>query len=156
MEADWLTVKLDYISGNEGYRALAKKHGVSFSTLQKKAKLENWPALRMKAERDADATVVELASADRVSRAVRIENLADLLLDKIELTLNGIDGRKSNKACKDLSDALRNAKDILGVRTEKDMEEQDARIAKLRQDCGQDKHEPVVVVMGGEAESYGN
>ena len=156
MDADWLKVKLDYISGNEGYRALAKKHGVSFSTLQKKAKAENWPALRLKAERDADATVVSMASDARVNRAARIENIADLLLDKIELTLTGIDGRKSNKAVKDLSDALRNAKEILGVRTDKDMEEQEARIAKLRKDTAEKKAQEPVVVHLGSADDLAN
>ena len=154
---DWTKVKLDYISTTIGYRDLAKKHGCSFSTLQRKAKAENWPLLRRRTEEDAERALIGMATDSKISRAERIEYIADKLLDKIELTLDGIDGRKTGKACKDLSDALKSAKEILGVRTEKDLEEQEARIAKLRKDSGDKRaQEPVVVVMGADIERLAN
>lgn len=131
---DWQNIKKEYISTEIGYRELAKKHNVSFTTLQRRAKKEDWPSLRRQSDEAAATAVMTAVTEEKISRAVRIENITDKLLDKIELTIDNIDGRKSNKAVKDVSDALKNVKDILGIKSEDDKEEQKARIAKLRKD----------------------
>lgn len=42
MAVDWLTIRNDYINGGGSYRQLAKKYGVSESTLTAKAVANGW------------------------------------------------------------------------------------------------------------------
>lgn len=146
---DWNEIKTEYISTEIGYRDLAKKHGVSFSTLQRRAKRENWAGIRRQVCDDTVTAVTTAVINSNVDRAVRLQGVADQLLDKIELTVDQIDGRKSARAVKDVSDALRNVKDIMGIRSEADIEEQEARIAKLRKESEDGTNKPVVVRFEG-------
>ncbi|MEE1200127.1 MAG: helix-turn-helix domain-containing protein, partial [Christensenellales bacterium] len=43
---DWEKIKAEYLQGGTSYRKLADKHGVPFSTLEKKARSENWTEQR--------------------------------------------------------------------------------------------------------------
>jgi transposase-like protein len=43
---DWVAIAAEYESSEIGYRDLAERHGVSFNTLQKRAKAEDWPGRR--------------------------------------------------------------------------------------------------------------
>lgn len=134
MVADWNEIKTEYISTEIGYRDLAKKHGVSFSTLQRRARKENWAGLRRQVCDDTVTAVTTAVINSNVDRALRVQNVADQLLGKIELTIDNIDGRKSARSVKDVADALKNVKDIMNIKSEADMQEQEARIAKLRKE----------------------
>lgn len=48
MAADWLKIKNEYVNGGISYRALAEKYGLSFSTLEKRARAENWTEAKEK------------------------------------------------------------------------------------------------------------
>lgn len=132
---DWNEIKTEYISTEIGYRDLAKKHGVSFSTLQRRARKENWAGLRRQVCDDTVTAVTTAVINSNVDRALRVQNVAEQLLDKIELTIDNIDGRKSARSVKDVADALKNVKDIMNIKSEADMQEQEARIAKLRREA---------------------
>ena len=43
---DWSEIKMEYVTGSMGYRALAKNWGVSLCTLQEHGKKGEWPRLR--------------------------------------------------------------------------------------------------------------
>lgn len=153
---DWNAIRTEYITTDIGYRDLSSKFGVSFNTLQKRAKKEDWPGLR---RRISEETTTEVATAvvtaavtANVDRARRIQNIADQLLDKIELTIDRIDGSRSNKAVKDVSDALKNVKDIMGIRSEYDLKEQELRLAKLRKETEpeSDAKEMVIEIKGAD------
>lgn len=148
MVADWNEIKTEYISTEIGYRDLAKKHGVSFSTLQRRARKENWAGLRRQVCDDTVTAVTTAVINSNVDRAIRVQNVADQLLDKIELTIENIDGRKSARSVKDVADALKNVKDIMNIKSEADMQEQEARIAKLRReaDTGEGKDAKLEIV----------
>ena len=89
---DWNEIKAEYISTKIGYRELAKKNGLSFSRLQRRATGEKWPELR----RQLHGGGTEAAGSGG-DRARRVQNVADLLLDKIALTIENMDG-SSNRA----------------------------------------------------------
>lgn len=146
---DWNEIKTEYISTEIGYRDLAKKHGVSFSTLQRRARKENWAGLRRQVCDDTVTAVTTAVINSNVDRALRVQNVADQLLDKIELTIDNIDGRKSARSVKDVADALKNVKDIMNIKSEADMQEQEARIAKLRREAEGSTDKPVVVRFEG-------
>ena len=147
---DWNAIKTEYITTDIGYRDLSKKFNVSFNTLQKRAKKEDWPGLRRQISEDTATevatAVVTAAVTANVDRARRIQNIADQLLDKIELTIENIDGRRSNKAVKDVSDALKNVRDIMGIRSDYDLKEQELRIAKLRKETEADSDDNQMVI----------
>lgn len=149
MVADWNEIKTEYISTEIGYRDLAKKHGVSFSTLQRRARKENWAGLRRQVCDDTVTAVTTAVINSNVDRALRVQNVADQLLDKIELTIDNIDGRKSARSVKDVADALKNVKDIMNIKSEADMQEQEARITKLRREAEGSTDKPVVVRFEG-------
>lgn len=158
MREDWNAIKLEYISTEIGYRDLADKHGVSFTTLQRRAKKEDWPRLRRQSDAIVETRVMTAATDMKTDRALRIERITDKLLDKIEITLDNIDGYKSNKAVKDVSDALKNARDILGIKSDEDKEEQKARIAKMKKDIEDDSSSREVLIRFAdkEIESWGD
>ena len=154
---NWDDIRAEYIGTKIGYRELAKKHGVSFGVLQRKAKQENWPGARETVKDTTMTEVIAAVKATSVDRALRVQQAADLLLEKIELTLENIDGKRSSKAVKDCADALKSVMDIMMIRSEKDKEEQELRIAKLRKDTEADNKKPEVIVsFKGEAERWSN
>ena len=158
MHTDWNAIKFEYISTEIGYRDLADKYQVSFTTLQRRAKKEDWPRLRRQSDAEVETRVMTAATDMKTDRALRIERITDKLLDKIEITLDNIDGYKSNKAVKDVSDALKNARDILGIKTPEDKEEQKMRIEKMRKDVEEGSGSKEVLIRFGdkEIESWGD
>lgn len=154
MVADWNEIKTEYISTEIGYRDLAKKHGVSFSTLQRRARKENWAGLRRQVCDDTVTAVTTAVINSNVDRALRVQNVAEQLLGKIELTIDNIDGRKSARSVKDVADALKNVKDIMNIKSEADMQEQEARIAKLRRDADTGEGKDAKLEIVGIPEEY--
>ena len=154
MVADWNEIKTEYISTEIGYRDLAKKHGVSFSTLQRRARKGNWAGLRRQVCDDTVTAVTTAVINSNVDRALRVQNVAEQLLDKIELTIDNIDGRKSARSVKDVADALKNVKDIMNIKSEADMQEQEARIAKLRRDADTGEGKDAKLEIVGIPEEY--
>lgn len=86
--ADWEKVKNEYINSKISYRKLAEKHGVSFATLQAKAKKENWKVLHDKQydkiQSDIRQKVASVIVKKEVDRLTRITNVADKLITKLE------------------------------------------------------------------------
>lgn len=69
---NWDEIKTAYINGASG-RSIAKRYGISPSAVQKRAKRENWNALREHAERAAEARVIN-ATADAAAGNAEIAN----------------------------------------------------------------------------------
>lgn len=85
---NWLEIKNEYISTGTSYRKLADKYSVSFSTLQARARKEQWKKERDK-QRDRIETKIRQKTADvivkqEVNRIERINTLTDALLIKLE------------------------------------------------------------------------
>lgn len=75
MAVDWLKIKTEYINGDISYRKLAEKHGVSFDTLQDRAKRENW-ALEKKRYHDSLTTTTRQKAVEKASDALSDEAAA--------------------------------------------------------------------------------
>ena len=131
---DWNAIKADYIRGGTSYRKLAVKHGVSFNTLKTVAIREKWTDLRQQASNTATTKLVDKIGGQKASRSARINDVADLLLDKIETTLTMMD-TVSSQDLKHFTSALKDLKDIKGIKSDIDMKEQKARIAKLQREA---------------------
>lgn len=69
---DWNAIRAEYIGGTISQRKLAKKYGVSETTLMKKANTEGWATLR----RDADSKSVAIAQQKTAEAAADNATLA--------------------------------------------------------------------------------
>ena len=149
---DWKKIKAEYIAGGTSYRKLCEKHGVSRTTLQRKAKDEKWIALRSQAEAKTETKIVEAISTNDAKTAVDIVSVADKLLKKIEDIAELVGDPDSIKK---LTSAIKDLKDIKGIKTEADMREQEARIAKLQKEAQEEqKDNEIHIVIGSDAEEY--
>lgn len=149
---EWTKIKAEYVAGGTSYRKLSVKYGVSFTTLQRKAKDEKWLELRRRKEDKTATKIVESISDKDAKKAVNIIDVADKLLGKIE-ELAGIVGDADS--IKKLTSAIKDLKDIKGIKSEADMREQEARIAKLQREAmAEEKDNEIKVIIAPNAEDY--
>jgi predicted metal-dependent peptidase len=142
--------------GGTSYRKLAKKYDVSFQILQNVAKQEKWTALLRRAKDETNTKLVNTIAKENAKRMVKIDSIADKLLDKIEVTIDSLDVIDS-QALKHFTSALKDIKDIKGVKSDADLAEQEARINKLRKDCEDEQKDTTCeVVMGEGVDEYAN
>ena len=128
---DWKKIKKEYIAGGISYRKLAEKHGVSFNTLEKVARRERWCALRRQADEKAATKAVEAIS----TRNAKLDKAVDLALEAACKYLSA-PGQLRAVDLKDVTAALKNLRDLKGIKSEADMKEQQARIEALRARAG--------------------
>ena len=151
---DWNKLKAEYIAGGTSYRKLAKKYGVSFSSVRFKAEQEKWTELKAQAQHSANTRIFESIVEDITEQAVSIDNVADDLLEKIKdmLSKEGL----TTQSVKHLTSALKDIKDIKGIRSDLDIKEQNARIDKLRKEIdGEKKDTNITITFGDEVKKYG-
>lgn len=142
---DYKKIKAEYIAGGTSYRKLAEKYGVSFSTLRKVAAKEQWTELRNKAGAKADTKLVDVVSDKEASKANKIIDVADKLLGKISEMLE--EGVYNTQSIKNLTSALKDLKEIKGFKSELDLQEQMARIAKLQREAQEDDSKDTTVIV---------
>ena len=130
---DWAVIKTEYISTKTSYRKLAKKYSVPFSTLSQIAIREKWADLRQQAYDKTNTKIVNTVSRKNAKYDTKIEALADKLLDKISVLIDTkiLEG----KDAKSISSALKDIKELKDIKSEADIREQMARIAKLEMEC---------------------
>ena len=83
-DADWQAIKLEYITGTMGYRALAKEHDVSQSTLERHARDEHWPDERRRYKGKVTANALARAGAKEVNRLARLQKSSDRMCRRLE------------------------------------------------------------------------
>lgn len=156
MAADWAKIEAEYITTDTSYRRLADKYGVDQATIARKAKKEDWVSKRQQHISTTQAKIIAADAQQKVDRASRLKNVADKLLDRVEDIVE-YDQHLTATAIKNLSDALKNIKEAQMIRTAEDIEEQQARIAKLKKEAKEeDKAKTVTVILEGELSQYGD
>lgn len=151
---DFKKIKAEYIRG-VSYRKLADKYGVSFSTIQKVGAKEKWTDLRKKSSRKADEKIVESVASREAKRVDGIQTVADMLLEKIKDGVANGTLIVDSQSIRQITASIKDLRDIKGYKSELDMQEQMARIEKLRKDVeddGADKE--IKVTIGGDLEVY--
>lgn len=152
---DWALIKREYITTGISLRALAKKHGASFSTIQKKSASEKWTEARKKCGDRAEEKSIEKMS-DRMAEARDILYEAALNMARQLAVITAEGEYPTGWKPKDVSGALKDCRELLEIRSEEDMDEQKARIAKLKKEIDEAKEEGKVVTIRfeGEAEKW--
>lgn len=160
---DWNTLKAEYIAGGVSYRELAEKHGVSESTLKKKAAKERWAELRNQAGTETELKIVDSISDINAEKAVSAASLIskaamNFLMKIAEESLKIKEGKLDKDITTKYSEyalALSRFKDVLDIKSEKDIEEQQARIDNLRKQAQKDdKKDNKIIVEFGEFEDW--
>ena len=155
-EANWKKIKAEYIRGGTSQRKLAKKYDVPLGTLQKIAAKEKWCDKRKQSECKEDAIITESIAEENASKALKIYDVADKLLDKILFNLENSDVLGSQEV-KHYTSALKDIKDIKDIKSEIDLKEQNARIDKLRKEAEDEQTDTSIeVTMGSEVNKYAN
>lgn len=158
MACDWTKIKTEYITdSNSSYRRLAEKYEVSFNTLQCRAKKEGWAKLKRQAQDKITKKTIDKDINKKVDRATRLMDVTDKLLIKIEeaveeLSTEGIVLDKST--LKQISGALKDIKEIQGIKSERDAREQEARIRNLEKQADStddNTNEITITIAGGES-----
>ena len=143
---DWNKIKAEYIAGGTSYRKLAEKHKVSFSTLRKVAAKEQWTDLRNRAGAKADTKLVDVVSEKSAKIDERYFRLVDKLMKKAEETIENTPVWSVN-GLKEMATAMKYLKECKGVKSEADIREQEARIAKLQKEAeGEENKDTTVIV----------
>jgi hypothetical protein len=152
LSVDWKRIKAEYIAGGTSYRKLCEKYGCTLAELRAVAKKERWVELKAQAQHKADTKLVESISDREVQKAINIIDVADKLLGKIIEVLEGV---TTTQDIRHLTSALKDLRDIKGVKSEADMREQEARIAKLQRDAQEETEDKsITVVFGSDAEDF--
>lgn len=152
--ADWQKIKTEYITTDTSYRKLAKKYGVNYRTICVRSQQEGWIEQREQHTNETTTKIINAIGRQQVSRAERLQTVADKLLSKVESLLEtdaelGMD----TQGMKHISGVLKDIKDIQMIRSDADMREQEARIAKLRKEAENEEHnhDVTIVIEGGDA-----
>lgn len=154
--ADWNKIKTEYLTSDTSYRKLAQKYGVNAITIAKKASKEGWVSQRQQQANRTLSKTLTAVSNRQVNRATRLQEVADKLLNKIEAAVDDYNMEVllvDRQSLRQITGALKDIKDIQMIRSEADLREQEARIAKLlkeaeREDSGPNK--VVIQIEGGE------
>lgn len=193
---DWQKIKTEYITTDTSYRKLCEKYDVPRTSLERRARNEKWAELRRQACGKAEAKMVDAFANKQVDRMKRLQDVTDLLLDKIETAVEQLDITLStntekvkvieyknslapNKPTKEtitekevvvetrtiidraglkaITSALRDIKEVQMLKSALDLEEQEARIAKLRKEAAEDEEQDntmEVSFTGGDVEEW--
>lgn len=128
---DWEKIKTEYLSGNTSYRKLSAKHGVPLSRIKNRGKKEDWPWLRENVRHDSLPLLHDSLCEKNSRSAQKIIDVADRILDKINESLDALPTIDGN-TLKHFTAALKELRDIKGVKSEADIREQEIRMENLR------------------------
>ena len=149
--ADWQAIKTEYITTETSYRKLSQKYGIGYQAICHRSKEEGWIAMREQHKNNTTTKTLEKISQQEANRAVKIHSVADKLLQKIEALVDR--PGMMPKDVRSLVAAVKDLKEIQGVKSVLDEQEQKARIANLQKQSQQQENSAdtiEVVFMAGE------
>ena len=149
---DWNKIKAEYIAGGTSYRKLAEKYKVSFSTLRKIAAKEQWTQLRNNAGAKRDTVLAENIGKQSAKIDDKYFRIVDKLFDKAEEVIDKTPIWQPT-LLKEMATTMKYLKECKGIKSDADMREQEARIAKLQKEAYEDSNEvnEIRVTFGGES-----
>lgn len=74
---NWTRIKNAYVTGTDGYRAMAAKYGVPLKTLSARAKKEGWAAARRQYRDEVAAGYRARAREEEIDRLITLRGAAD-------------------------------------------------------------------------------
>ena len=153
---DWKTIETEYVTTDISHRQLAEKYGICRSTISKKATDDKWSEKRNKHRDKTVSKAVNAVGTKQANMAAKLYGVGGLLLDRVKNLLeDNPEVLADTSSMKDVSVVLKNLKDLMSVKSDADMREQEARIDKLRKEAMIEKeNNEVKVTIQGELEEY--
>lgn len=156
-DINWNAIRTDYITSNVSYRDLEDKYGVCYRQIAKKGKAEGWGSQRSQHNHNVLTKILDDDAELKVSSIERLETVADKVLVKIEAYIDACDPVEiDTQSMKHISGVLKDIKDVM--RNRKDLDEQDARIKKLRKEAEQEENgskDVTITIEGGDPKWQG-
>lgn len=147
---DWDEIKTAYESGESAY-SIGKRTGAKRQTILSRAKRENW-AHEVKEESKRKPTAEKNRHDDLgTDDAEEIRITARMLLAEIKVLL--ADGARPSML-RFYSGALKDVKEILSVKDDRDIREQEARIANLRKQSEGDGDKRIEITINGGEDAW--
>ena len=138
-EVDWNLIRTEYVTTRCSYTDLARKYKLNRTTIGVKAGKENWVQLREQHEANALTKTVKEIEKKQSKRMTKLFDLTDKVLNTLLDAVEGKDGESAKALVlsdpKKITGAIKDLKDIYMLRSSRDLEEQEARINKLRKDA---------------------
>ena len=131
---DWRKIQTEYITDETAsYRKLAKKYGVGLTALTARAKREDWTGKRKQLKDETDAKTLHKIAEGESDKVARFFALTDALYEKLVAALTVVEATDT-QGIRQLTASVKDWKEMHGIKSEADMREQEARIAKLQRD----------------------
>lgn len=154
---DWKAIKTEYITTNTSYRKLSAKYGVTYNVIGERSRHEGWLEERDQYRATTVSKTIEEISNQEVNRAARLQTVTDKMLDKIEAIVDSVKPEEWDaRSLRAISAALKDIKEIQGIRSDLDQQEQRARIANLRKSAEAEENadKEITVTIAGDLEEY--
>lgn len=149
----WEQIKTEYVTTDIGLRSLAEKHGVSFSTIGKKASREGWATLRQQQGNTVETALLETHKEIKVEEYKSLLRAAGVLSDKLCQVVENVEAAEltvdSMRDLRSLTMAIKDLAEVQGLKSDADRREQEARIKNLERQSEVAEPEPVKVVIAG-------
>lgn len=154
---DWKTIETEYVTTDISHRELCEKYGICRSTISKKASEDKWTEKRNNHRAKTVSKAVNAVGKTQAEQTAKLFGVSDLLLNKVKLLLEENEELLvDTSAMKDVSVVLKNLKDLLMIKSESDLREQEARIEKLRREAqkGEEDNRAIEVVFAAGPEEW--
>lgn len=152
-EERWRKIKTEYITSDKSLHRIAIDNEIRYDTIRLQSKKEDWKKLREKHREKTVQKTVEKIERQKVGQVEELRSTASAILAKA----NELIGSEtiSPQSLKSLSGVLRDVKEILDIKSDADLREQEARIKKLQKDAESDADKPApTLVIQGLPEEY--
>lgn len=153
-EDRWRKMKTEYITTDKSYNKIAEENGIRYETVRLQGKKENWKELRKKHRAKTVEKAVEKIERQKVALMEDLRTSAEGLLKRANKLME--DENITPQALRCLAAVLRDVKDLLDIKSDADLREQEARIKKLERDAMSDADKPPArIIIEGLPEGYG-
>lgn len=141
---NWIKIREDFCCGI-GNRELSRKYGVSSSAITKRCHKEGWKQLREQVASASEQAMVEKFSDDLAEFNKNYIEAIKLMAEKVAKGMGRVACTDAKSMCMYMT-ILRDLKDVGAFRSKLDIEEQEARIAKLQKECEKDEKDVAFTV----------
>ena len=155
MDFDWNAIREEYIRDEtSSYRKLSQKYGPSLTAIYNRAKDENWQELRKQVKDKTITKSIEKISDKTALQAKNYTDMVDTMTEKLKAAIEEVNPRDTT-SIRRLTASLCDLRELLGIKSDADSREQEARIANLRKQADKENdtvNEVEVVFMAGPEE----
>lgn len=116
------------------YTELSKRYGIPYSTLVQRGRREDWNGLRAKTRQKVDNALSARIAKQTTARSTRILDAADKLLKRLCDLIDDAEIPLDPSAMRQCAAAIKDVRELYGVKNDLDREEQLARIKRLHRE----------------------